>query len=110
MSTEEIHKFGKDSMDMALSSLGAWTEGAQAIAVEVLDYSKKSAEGSAAAWKKVMNAKGLEQAIEVQTEYLKSSYEEFIARATKLGEIYVGLAKVAYRPLEGALGKATTPK
>jgi len=34
----------------------------------------------------------------VQSEYLKSSYEEFVAQSTKLGELYAGLAKEAYKP------------
>ena len=110
MTSEEMQKFGKDSMDMALTSLGAWTKGAQAIAVEVVDYSKKSVEGSAAAWEKLMGAKSLEKAMEVQTEYLKSSYEDFVAEATKLGELYVDLAKETYKPFEGALAKASAMK
>jgi phasin family protein len=110
MSTEEIQKFGKDSMDMALTSLGAWTKGAQALAVEVMDYSKKSVEGSTAAWEKLMGAKTLEKAMEVQNEYLQSSYEDFVARATKVGELYVDLAKEAYKPFESALAKSVPMK
>jgi hypothetical protein len=106
MTNEDIHRFGKDSMDMALGSFGAWTKAAQAIAVEVVDYSKKSAESSAAAWEKLMGAKSVEKAMEVQTEYFRSSYEGFVAEATKLGELYVDLAKEAYKPFEGAFGKA----
>jgi phasin family protein len=110
MTHEDMQKFGKDSMDMAMNSFGAWTKGAQAIAVEVVDYSKKSAESSAAAWEKLMGAKSVEKAMEVQTEYLKSSYEGFVAEATKLGELYVDFAKEAYKPFEGALAKATAMK
>lgn len=110
MTAEEMQEFGKDSMDMALTSLGAWTKGAQAIAVEVVDYSKKSVEGSAAAWEELMGAKSLEKAMEVQTEYLRSSYEDFVAEATKLGELYVDLAKEIHKPLEGALAKASAMK
>ena len=107
MSTEEMQKFGKESMDMALTSLGAWTKNAQAIAVEVVDYSKKSVEGSAAAWEKLMGAKSLETAMEVQSAFLKSSYEDFVAEATKLGALYADMAKEAYKPFEGALAKAS---
>lgn len=110
MTSEEMQKFGKDNMDMALTSLGVWTKGAQAIAVEVVDYSKKSVEGSAAAWEQLMGAKSLEKAMQVQTEYLKSSYEDFVAEATKLGELYVDLAKETYRPLEGAVAKSSAMK
>lgn len=102
---EDMQTFGKDGMDMALNCLGAWSKGAQAIAVEVADYSKKSAESSAAAWEKLVGAKSMEKAMEVQSAYLKSSYEGFVAEATKLGELYVDFAKEAYKPFEGAFAK-----
>jgi phasin family protein len=107
MTTEDIQKFSKQSMDTAMTSFGVWTKGAQAIATEVADYSKKSIEGSAAAWEKLAGAKSLEKAIEVQSEYVKSSYQDFVAEATKLGELYADFAKEIYKPFEGALAKAT---
>jgi len=110
MTADEMQKLGKDSMDMAMNSFGAWTKSAQAIATEVADYSKKSMEGSTAAWEKLMGAKTIEKAMEVQRDYMKSSYEDFVAEATKLGELYVDLAKEAYKPFEGALAKATAMK
>jgi hypothetical protein len=110
MTNEDMQKFGKSSMDMATTAAGAWSKGAQAIALEVVDYSKKSAECSAAAWEKLMGAKSLEKAMEVQTDYVKSACEEFAAAATKLGELYADLAKETYKPFEGALAKASAMK
>jgi phasin family protein len=98
MTTDQMQKFSKDNMDMAMASFGVWTKNAQAIASEFADYSKKSFEESTAALEKLMGAKSLEKAMEVQSEYLKSSYEEFVAQSTKLGELYAGLAKEAYKP------------
>jgi phasin family protein len=108
MTTEDMQKLGKDNMDMAMNSFGVLSKSAQAIAVEVVDYSKKTIEGSAAAWEKLMGAKSLENAMQVQSEYLKSSYEDFVAEATKLSELYVGLAKETYKPFESAMTKATS--
>jgi len=110
MTTEDMQKLGKDNMEMAMNSFGALTKSAQAIAAEVVDYTKKSVEGSAAAWEKLLGAKSLEKAMEVQGEYLKSSYEDFVAEATKLGELYVDLAKEAYKPFESAMAKASAMK
>jgi phasin family protein len=107
MTTQDMQKFSTESMQSAMNSFGAWTKGAQAIAVEVVDYSKKSIEESAAAWERLMGAKSVEKAIEVQSEYLKSSYEDFVAEATKLGELYADFAKEAYKPFEGAFAKAS---
>jgi phasin family protein len=110
MTTDEINKLGKDSMELAMNSFGAWSKSAQAIAVEVADYSKKSVDGSAAHWEKLVGAKSLEKAMEVQSEYLKSSYEGFVAEATKLGELYLDFAKEAYKPFESAYTKVSAMK
>jgi phasin family protein len=110
MSTEDMQKLGKDSMDMAMNSFGTLSKSAQALAVEMVDYSKKSIEGSAAAWEKLMGAKSVEKAMQVQSEYLKSSYEDFVAEMTKLGELYVNLAKETYKPFESAMAKVSAMK
>ena len=107
MNTDQMQKFGKGAMDMVQASFDALTKNAQAIASEVADYSKRSLEDSSAAWERLLRAKTLEAALDVQSEYLKSSYEDFIAQSTKLGELYAGLAKEAYRPFEGAMAKAS---
>jgi phasin family protein len=105
MSTDPMQKFGKESMDMAMKAFGVWTKNTQAIASEVADYSKKSFEDSAAAFQKLVGAKSLEKAMEVQTEYLQSSYEELVAETAKIGELYADLAREAYRPFESVLMK-----
>ncbi|HTZ01616.1 MAG TPA: phasin family protein [Xanthobacteraceae bacterium] len=110
MTTEEMHKMSRDSMDTMMSSLGAWTKNAQAIAAEITDYSKKSIEDSAAAWERLLGAKSLDKAMEIQSDYLKSSYEDFVAEATKLGELYADFAKEAYKPFEGVMAKAAEMK
>ena len=105
MGTDPMQKFGKDSMDMAMATFGAWTKNAQAIATEFADYSKKSIEDSTAALEKLMRAKNLEAAMAVQTEYLKSSYEGFVAQSAKIGEMCAGLAKETYKPFEDVINK-----
>jgi phasin family protein len=110
MTNEEMQKFGKENMDMAMGSLGACSKSAQAIVAEMVDYTKKSVEDSAAAWEKLLGAKSLETAMEVQSNYLKSTYEGFVAEATKLGELYVGLAKETYKPFEGVLAKVSAAR
>jgi phasin family protein len=110
MSTDPMQKFGKEGMDMAMASFGAWTKNAQAIATELTDYSKKYFEDSAAAMEKLMGAKSLETAMAVQSEYLKASYESFVAQSSKISELYAGLAKEAYKPFESVLGKPPAMK
>ena len=105
---DEMQKLGKDNMDATLKSFGALSKSLQAITVEIADFSKKVFEQSTAATEKLMGAKSLEKAIEVQTDYAKSSYETFVAEATKLGELYADLAKEVCRPFEGSVAEAST--
>jgi hypothetical protein len=107
---DDMQKFGKDNMDATMKSVGAASKGFQAIAAEVTNYSKKSFEDGTAAMERLLGAKTLEKAIEVQTDYVKTAYEGFIAEATKLGELYAGIAKESYKPFEGYLAKVTPGK
>ena len=107
---DDMQKIGKDNMDATLKSFGAVSKSVQAIAVEVADYSKKSFEEGTAAIEKLFGAKSVEKAIEVQSDYVKSTYEGFVAEATKLGELYADLAKESYKPFESYLAKATSGK
>ena len=103
---ENFQKYGKDNMDLAMKSFGTVSKGFQAIATEVADYSKKSLEDGAAVVEQLLGAKSIEKAFEIQSDFAKSSYEGFIGEATKLGEMYVGMAKDAYKPFETAVAKA----
>jgi phasin family protein len=103
---EDLQQVSKESVDSTLKSWGAVSKGAQAIAVEMADYSKKAFEDSTAALEKLFGVKSLDKAIEVQTEYAKTAYEGFVAEATKLSGLYSDLAKETYKPFEAALAKA----
>jgi phasin family protein len=102
---EEFQKVGKDGFDAAVRSFGEVNKGFQAIAAEVTDYSKKAFEDSTRAFEQLIGAKSIEQAIEIQSQYAKKAYDAYVAEMSKLGEMYVGLAKDAYRPVEVAFNK-----
>jgi hypothetical protein len=104
---ESLQKLSKDNVDVALKSFGVASKGMQAIATEVADFQKKSFEDGTAALEKLMGAKTLDKAFEVQSEFYKTAYEGFVSRATKIGELYADLAKETYKPLEGVIAKAT---
>ena len=80
---DEVQKLGKDNVEATLRSFGAASKGFQAVAAEVTNYSKKSFEDGTAAVERLMGAKTLEKAIEVQSDYVKSAYEGLVAQATK---------------------------
>ena len=107
---EDVQKFSKDNMDATMKSFGTLSKATQAIATEVADYSKKSFEDGSKVMEKLLGAKSIDKAIEIQTDYAKSAYEGFVAQATKIGELYADLAKETYKPFEAYVAKATPSK
>ncbi|WP_420409246.1 phasin family protein [Hoeflea sp.] len=105
MNFDSTSKMNKEVMDNMLTTMSAMTKGFQQIAAEATEYSKKSYEDSAATVEKLVSAKSLDKAIEIQTDYAKTSYETFVAQATKMSELYADLAKEAYKPFEVAASK-----
>ena len=102
---EEFQKVGKDGFDAYVRSFGEMNKGFQAIAAEVTDYSKKAFEDSTRVFEQLVGAKSFEQAVEIQSQYAKKAYDGYMAEMSKIGEMYAGMAKDAYKPMEAAINK-----
>ncbi|MBZ9935343.1 phasin family protein [Mesorhizobium sp. BR1-1-16] len=102
---DDIQKASKDNIEQAMKSVEAMSKGIQALAVETADYQKKSYETGAAAIEKIVAAKSVEKAVEIQNEYLKATYEGYISELSKIGSMMTDFAKDAYRPFESVFGK-----
>lgn len=93
---EEFQKMGKDSFEAATESMGEAGKGFQAIAIEVSDYSKKVFEQGANALGQLIGAKSVEQTIEIHSQFGKKVYNAYVAELSKLGEMYVSVARNVY--------------
>ena len=49
----------------------------------------------------------MQQTFGVQSEYVKTADEAFVAQASRIGELYADLAKESCEPFEGIYGKKT---
>jgi phasin family protein len=103
---ESIQKLGQEQLAATQAAFAEVAKGLQALATEATEYSKKSVESSTAFVEKLVGVKKLDEAITLQSEFAKSSYEGFVAQATKFGELYTAVAKEAFKPVEGAIAKA----
>ena len=103
---DELQKLGQTNVDAAVKAFGEWNKGLQAIAAEMTDYTKRSFEESTATFEKLLTAKSLEQAVEIQTGYAKRAYDEYMHQMSKIGGLYAELAKEAYKPVERVLHSA----
>lgn len=105
---DNVQKLGKEQFDAVSAAAAAVTKGWQSIAAETTDYSKKSFEKSRVLAEKLIAVKKLDEALQLQSDYAKSAYEDFLAEATKLGELYTTIAKEVFKPIESA-AKAYNP-
>ena len=102
---QEVQKVGKDGFDATARSFGEVSKGFQAISAQFTDYSKKAFEDGTRALEQLIGAKSVQQAIEIQSQYAKKAYETHIAEMSKLGEMYVAIARDAYKPVEQVFSK-----
>lgn len=103
---DDFQKFSKEQLETVSSVAASLAKGFQTIAAEATDYSKRSLETSSAYLEKLVGAKSLDNAIQIQSEYAKVAYEGFVAQTSKISELYANLAKEAFKPVESAIAKA----
>ncbi len=96
---------GKESFDVAVRSYGEVNKILQAIVAEATNNSKKAFDDATRAFEQLLGVKSIEQAFEIQAQYAKKAYENYTAEMTKLGEMYLTLARSAYKPFEDAFAK-----
>jgi len=97
---QDFQKLGQTGMDGYLRMMGEWNKNWQMFAAEMTDYSKRSFEDGTATFEKLVSAKSLDQAMEIQSSYAKRAYEDYMHQLSKLGAMYQSFAKDAFKPVE----------
>jgi hypothetical protein len=108
MNFEDVQKTAKDNMDASVKAYGVLAKNMQALTTEAAEYTKKAYEANTSHMEKLFGVKTLDKAIELNTEFMKSSYEGFVSFASKFGNAYTDMAKEAMKPVETAFNKVKT--
>jgi phasin family protein len=110
--TDEATRMGRQAQEgfqtgfeAASRSFSEANKGFQAIAAEMMEYSKAAFDDAIRTWEKLIGVRSLEQAIEIQSDYAKKVYENHMAELKKLGEMTVGMVRDASKPVEDASRK-----
>jgi hypothetical protein len=91
--------------DAAAASMNSMPAGIHALATAYSDYSKKSLEDARLFVEKLSGVKSIDKAIELQSEFAKSSFETFMSESQKIGALYRDLAMQSYKPFSELLAK-----
>ena len=96
---EDVTQFGQENVEAMVASGKVMAKVAEEMNAEVIAFSKKSFEDSMAAAKEMASARSVPEFFEKQTSFTKTSFESFVAEATKLNEMYAQAAKEAFAPI-----------
>ena len=77
----------------------------KAIAAAHTGYAKSSFEANKSYLEQLATLKAPDQAMQLMTDHMKTSYETFVAEAQKIGDMYKNLFTTALLPVTEAMPK-----
>jgi phasin family protein len=102
---EQIQQAAKTQGEAAMASAQTLATSIQTIATAHADYAKKAMEDGSEFMSKLTSLKEPAEAFALQSEYVRSAYETFVAETKKISELYTDLVKQTTKPLEGLIAK-----
>jgi len=102
---EEIRQATKDIGDAATASAHSFATSFQTIASAHADFAKRLMQHGSEFISQLSSVKEPARLMELQSEYVKNSYETFVAEAKKISELYGELLRQTTKPLEDLIGK-----
>ncbi len=97
---DSIQHSGNEQLNAMTTKLPSFGTILEEIFTEGTEYAKKSMDMRTAFVEKLRGAKSLDTVIQIQSEYAKTSFEDFVAQSKKIGELYSNLAKACFNPTE----------
>ncbi|MES2291668.1 MAG: TIGR01841 family phasin [Pseudomonadota bacterium] len=98
---DSVMGYGKDTAEALIKSATVAGKGAETLHNEIYAYTKQSMEESIAAGKAILGAKSVHEAIELQTGFAKTAFENYVAELTKFNQLFTAAAKDSFAPLQG---------
>ena len=102
---QQVQEGFQTGLEAAGRSFTEANKGFQALAAEMMEYSKAAFDDAIRTWEQLIGVRSLEQAIQIQSDYAKRVYENHMAELKKLGEMTVGMVRDASKPVEDASRK-----
>lgn len=96
---EELSNVTKGNVEAVVASSHAAAGAAETLGRQAADYGKKRIEKAAAALSKIAAAKTPAEMIDVQSDYVRGSVDEAMARASLFGDLWAKTARDVVEPL-----------
>jgi phasin family protein len=103
---EQVIAFHKGNFDAFVLTNTLLARGAQEISKEFFAQAQAQLETAATVGQAALQAKSLNDAVQLNVDSAKAGYEKFVAGSTKLGELSVKVATEAFAPVAARLNLA----
>lgn len=105
---EELTSFNKETVDALVQSSTVLAKGLENLSKSFVAYAQSSLESSVAATKALLAVKTLREAVDLQSEFAKTSFDTLVSEATKTSELSVKLANEAIEPISARVNAVVT--
>ena len=95
----EASAFGKQNVEAWVASAAAAQKGIEAISARSVAFSKQALENHVAATKSILTSKSVQEFVEKQNDYAKSSFEAYVAELSSFSDLFSGVAKETFQPI-----------
>ncbi|MBX9746944.1 MAG: TIGR01841 family phasin [Hyphomonadaceae bacterium] len=95
----EASAFGKQNVEAWVASATAAQKGFEVLSARTVAFQKEALEKNVAAAKSLMTSKSVQEFVEKQNEFAKSSFEAYVAELTTVSELVSGVAKETLQPI-----------
>ena len=95
----EASAFGKQNVEAWVASAAAAQKGIEAISARSVAFSKQAIENHVAATKSILTSKSVQEFVEKQNDYAKSSFEAYVAELSSFSDLFSGVAKETFQPI-----------
>ena len=98
-SCDTAASFGKENVDAVVESGNIAAKGMEAINTQMMDFAKSAFADNMAAFNKLMTVKSPQEAVEMQSELAKTSFDTLVAKTSEISEMSNKLANDAIAPV-----------
>jgi phasin family protein len=102
-SYEDLSKFSKENLEAYVTAGTTVAKGLETIGRAWVNFTQETFEAGAQVAKALLSAKTLREAVDVQTDFAKTTFDKLVAEGTKVSEISVKVANEAAEPLNARL-------
>ena len=95
----DMNAHSKKNLEAVVASATASAKGAETLGAQAMAFSKAMFDAQVAAAKSLSGAKSIQEVVELQTSFAKSSMEAYMAELSKMGEIVSASLKDSMKPL-----------